>query len=98
MIIESRGIEIMKKMILFVVRILMMPVRLALRILAAAAWLLVSLSSVIAGPFLTLLGVLAVFCAVHQEWRNVAILVILGGIVYGAYFAAGNLIARARNV
>ena len=88
----------MKKMILFILGILMMPVRLTVHLLAAAAWLLVNLSSIIAGPFLTLLGVLAVFCAAHQEWRNVAILVILGGIVYGTYFVAGNLIARARNV
>lgn len=88
----------MKKMILFIVRILMMPVRLTVHLLAAAAWLLVSLSSVIAGLFLTLLGVLAVFCAAHQEWRNVAILVILGGIIYGAYYVAGNLIARAGSV
>ena len=76
----------------------MMPVRLTVHLLAAAAWLLVSLSSVIAGLFLTLRGVLAVFCAAHQEWRNVAILVILGGIIYGAYYVAGNLIARAGSV
>ena len=66
----------------------MMPVRLTVHLLAAAAWLLLNLSSFIAGPFLTLLGVLVVFCAAHQEWRNVAILVILGGIVYGTSTAA----------
>ena len=88
----------MKKMILFILGILVMPVRLAAHLLAAAAWLLINLSSVIAGPFLTLLVILAVFCAVHQEWRNVLILSILGGAIYGMYFAAGNLIARARNI
>lgn len=88
----------MKKMILFILGILMMPVRLSVHLLAAAAWLLINLSSVIAGPFLTLLGVLAVFCAAHQEWRNVVILAVLGGGIYGVYFAAGNLIARAGSV
>ena len=73
----------------------MAPFRLVIHVMAAIAWLGVRLSSIIAGPVIALLGVLAVFCAAHQEWRNVVILLILGGTIYVAYFLAGNVLARA---
>lgn len=85
----------MKKAAILILRFIMVPFRLAIHVMAAIAWMAVRLSSIITGPIIALLGVLAVFCAAHQEWRNVAILLILGGVIYGVYFLAGNVIARA---
>ena len=93
----KRGVD-MKKAAYIILKFIMIPFRLVIHVVAAIAWLAVGLSSVITGPIIALLGVLIVFCAAHQEWRNVAILLILGGAIYGAYFLAGNVIARAGNL
>ena len=93
----KRGVD-MKKAAILILRFIMVPFRLVIHVMAAIAWLAVRLSSIIAGPVIALLGVLAVFCAAHQEWRNVVILLILGGAIYVAYFLAGNVIARAESI
>ena len=90
----KRGVD-MKKAAILILRFIMVPFRLVIHVMAAIAWLAVRLSSIIVGPVIALLGVLAVFCAAHQEWRNVVILLILGGAIYVAYFLAGNVLARA---
>lgn len=85
----------MKKTAILILRFIMAPFRLVIHVMVAIAWLGVRLSSIITGPSIALLGVLAVFCAAHQEWRNVVILLFLGGVIYVVYFLAGNVLARA---
>ena len=85
----------MKQAVMFILKVVIAPLRLAAHFLSAIAFVALRISSIIAGPVIALLGVLAVFCAAHQEWRNVVILLILGGAIYVAYFLAGNVLARA---
>ena len=85
----------MKQAAMFILKVAIAPLRLAAHFLAAIAILALRISSIITGPIIALIWVLVIFCAVHQEWRNAAILLTLGCAIYAAYFITGNLIARA---
>ena len=92
--VKERGVD-MKQIAMYILKVVIAPLRLAAHFLSAIAFVALRISSIITGPVIALLGVLAVFCAAHQEWRNAAILLALGCTIYAAYFITGNLIARA---
>ena len=88
----------MKKMIAVMIRILLFPFRAVIRIITGLILAAMKLSSLITGPFLTLLVILGVFSLVRQEWRNVAVLAGIGAVLAGLYFAAGCLCGVAEAV
>ena len=60
----------MKTMLAVMIKILLFPMALMLRIISGAALAVIKVSSLIAGPLFILFGILAVFCLLRQEWMN----------------------------
>ena len=85
----------MKTMLAVMIKILLFPMALMLRIISGVALAVIKVSSMIAGPLFILFGILAVFCLLRQEWMNLTILLGIGGGVWALYFAAGYLCGAA---
>ncbi len=79
----------MRKMITVMIKIVLFPAALVLRIVTGIMLAVMKLSSVIAGPFFVLLMVLAVFCLIRQEWTNLILLAGIAAGVWTLYFITG---------
>ncbi len=88
----------MKKITVAMIRILLFPFGVVLRIISGIVLAAMKLSSVIAGPFIILLIILGVSCIVKQEWRNVAVLAGVTTGIAALYFAAGYLCGAAEAI
>ena len=82
-------------MLTVMIKILLLPLVLALRITSIAALAVIKISSLIAGPLFILLGILGVFSLLRQEWMNLTILLGIAAGVWTLYFAAGYLCGAA---
>ena len=81
----------MKTMLAVMIKILLFPMALMLRIISGAALVVIRVSSLIAGPLFILFGILAAFCLLRHEWMNLTILLGIGAGVWALYFATGYL-------
>ncbi len=85
----------MKTMLTVMIKILLFPLALTLRVISGAALAVIKVSSLIAGPLFILFGILGVFCLLRKEWMNLTILLGIAAGVWGLYFAAGYLCGAA---
>lgn len=85
----------MKTMLTVMIKILLFPLALTLRICSGAALAVIKVTSLIAGPLFILFGILAVFCLFRREWINLTILFGIAAGVWAVYFAAGYLCGAA---
>lgn len=85
----------MRILLTVMIKILLFPLALTLRIISIAALAVIKISSLIAGPVFILLGILGVFCLLRQEWMNLTILLGIAAGIWALYFAAGYLCGAA---
>ena len=88
----------MKKTMVFLLRLILLPAALLLRMVS---WILLAgihLSSILVGPFLILLVLLTFFCLVQKEYLNVVLLAGIAGAILTVYFAAGYFAGAAESI
>lgn len=85
----------MKTMLTVMIKILLLPLALTLRIISGAALAVIKVSSLIAGPLFILFGILGAFCLLRKEWMNLTILLGIAAGIWALYFAAGYLCGAA---
>ena len=85
----------MKTMLTVMIKILLFPLALTLRIVSIATLAMIKVSSLIAGPLFIMLGILGGFCMLRQEWMNLTILLGIAAGAWALYFAAGYLCGAA---
>lgn len=88
----------MKIFITIVLKIILFPIALAMRILSIAINMLAGVSTIIAGPFCAFLLVMAVVNGIHQEWLHVGILSGLFVSVQLIYFCAAMITGMLQNI
>lgn len=78
-------------------KILVLPVILILKIFCLAVHVLVNLSAYILGPLMLFITGCAIYCLVKTRWTDVAILVGMDAVIFAAVFAAGWLTCLAED-
>ena len=72
-----------------VMKMMIIPVFLILKITGAISRIIVEVSALVAGPFLFFILGCGVYCIVTTNWKSLLILGLIAGAVYLLYIVAG---------
>ena len=79
------------------IKILSLPLIIVMALAGLILRLTAHLSSYVVGPFLLFILICTGYSVIVQSWRDVFLLLLIGGVVFAAYFSSAILIGWAES-